>query len=122
MSDYPVPGYAAQIWVTGDTLWLSFPSLVGGQGHSVSLPANEIGFKHALIILRERNKGSLNIGLKGAPTKWDVEQQLKNDRRYNEILRALHTPKRSDDPLEAAVDDAVDDFFKEEAGNAERSI
>ena len=41
MSDYPIPRYAASAWVTGETLWLSFPAIgVGEYGHSVPFKIN----------------------------------------------------------------------------------
>ena len=108
MSDYPVPTYAANIWVVGDELWLGFPPLVeGGHGHSVPFPCNERGLALALAAIRERSAGSLHIGLRGSPTRYQVEQDLKNDAKYNEVLRAMQEAKKPklDPEMEALMAD-----------------
>lgn len=105
MPDYPVPSYAANIWVTGNTLWLSFPPTVAeGHSHSVPFPCTEKGLSLAISVLHEREKGCLKISNKSAPTRYQVERALANDRRYNEILRALNAPK---------VDPEVEALMKE---------
>lgn len=95
MSDYPVPSYAAQIWVAGDQLWLAFPSLVNGHGHSVPFPANEIGLSLALETLKERSKGAISLGLRGSPTRHEIERRVREDSRYNTILREMSENKRA---------------------------
>ena len=94
MTDYPVPRHAANIWVTGDTLWLGFPPLQeSGHAHSVPFPRNPEGLRLAIEILAERSKGPLTIGNNGSPTKYQVERALVDDKRYNTLLRAIREDK-----------------------------
>jgi hypothetical protein len=84
MSDYPVPSYAANIWIAGDKIMLGFPSTVGGRSHSVALPMTDKGLAVALDILKERSTSTImSIGTRAAPTKWNIE----NDARYNAFIR-----------------------------------
>lgn len=94
MSDYPVPSYAASIWVTGDTLWLGFASPINGHAHSVPFPATDKGLKLAMTTLHEREKGRLLISQRGAPTRYEVERALHSDKRYNEMLKAMQEAKK----------------------------
>jgi hypothetical protein len=106
MSDqYPVPRYAANIWVTGDVLWLGFPPLMeGGHGHSVQYPNTELGLSLALLAIRERSAGALSIGLRGSPTQYQVERSLVHDKNYNEVLRAMRKAKEKEmDPELASL-------------------
>ena len=94
MSDYPIPSYAAHIWLAGDTLWLGFPPLTeGGSSHSVPYPANERGITLIIETLRERRKGERSLGSHGSPTKYQTERALVDDRKYNILLRALRESK-----------------------------
>lgn len=104
MSDYPVPRYAAYVWVTGDTLWLGFPSPVEGGSHSVPFPATDKGLKLAMSTLRERETSTrLEIANKAAPSRYQVERALVNDKRYNELLRALKVAPKVDPEVEALM-------------------
>lgn len=104
MSEYPIPSYAAQIWVVGDTFWLAFPPTVAdSRSHSVQFPVTEKGLQLAISILHEREKSCLSISTKGAPTRYQVERALVDDKRYNEILKALKKPKEVDPAFEALM-------------------
>ena len=105
MSDYPIPSYAASIWLVGDTIWLGFPPLGDGvQSHSAPFPANERGLALLLSTLRERGRGSLNIGLKGSPTRYQIERQLVQDAKYNGLLKAMKEAKaKQDEEKEKAI-------------------
>ena len=104
MSDYPVPKYAAYAWVSGDQLWLGFSSPLNGHAHSVAFPATEKGLKLAIGTLREReNSTRLEIGFNGAPTKYQVERALADDKRYNEILRAMREAQKPKDSPELSA-------------------
>jgi len=95
MSDYPIPSYAANIWIAGDLLWLGFPPIGDGvQAHSVSFPANERGLSLIIEILKSRRKGERMIGENGSPTRYQVERELVRDAKYNELLRALENSKK----------------------------
>ena len=112
MSDYPIPSYAAYIWVAGDKLWLGFPGTDESvRPHSVPFPATEPGFAVALKILRERRIGERMIGTKGAPCKHQVERELAQDRRYNEMLKAMKEAKAT-----SAAEKADAEAFLEELG------
>jgi len=95
VSDYPIPSYSASIWLVGDQIWLGFPP-IGDlvQAHSVPFPATDKGLALILQTLRER-RHSLNIGTKGAPTRYQVERTLAQDKRYNGILEAMKKAKET---------------------------
>lgn len=99
---YPVPSYAANIWIAGDKLWLGFPSPEPGvRGHSVPLPCNEKGMAVAVSILREREHTPRTnwLGTKGAPTRWDIE----HDKKYNALLNAMNESKKTTEAEKAAA-------------------
>lgn len=89
MTDYPIPGYAAHIWIAGDQIKLCLPSPLDAPSHTISVPNNEKGLALALQILREREHDFGTIGRASAPTQYMTERQLANDRKYNEILRIM---------------------------------
>jgi hypothetical protein len=74
---YPLPSYAASIWLDGETLWLSFPG--ERHGHSIHLSADEYGLRCALSILRERElaKSAPTINQPGAPTQALAQEMLR---------------------------------------------
>ena len=77
---YPVPSYAANIWVVGNEIHLALPPLEGNkQGHTVVLPWNAKALDHLLRILRQRatQVRPLNIATPAGPTQWDIEQLMK---------------------------------------------
>jgi hypothetical protein len=99
MRDYPLPSYAANIWIKGDQIWLGF------DGHSVWFPANAKGMELMLATLRERSKSQLCIGQNGQPTQYQVERTLQRDKRWNEMLRIMrssieHTEKDRQESIE----------------------
>jgi len=93
MSDYPLPSYAASVWVVGDQVHAGF------DGHTVAFPNTETGLTLLLAVLRERARDNAfnKIGTKSSPTKYAVERALVNDKRYNELLRAMHAAKAVSD-------------------------
>lgn len=105
MTDYPVPGYAAQIWIAGDELKLALPSPLDAPSHTVTLPNNERGLALALQILREREHDFGTIGRASAPTQYMTERQLANDAKYNAMLRAMRegSAERQKEKAEAAA-------------------
>jgi len=85
-----LPDYAASIWVVGDTVVLGFPPLDGlTQGHTVAFPATPAGLELITNILRDRSKGAKHLAEDGCLTKWQVEQRLKHDKKYNSMLQAM---------------------------------
>lgn len=88
---YPLPSYAAHIWLTGDEINLTFPSPLDAPAHTVRFPANERGMKLALSILRDRasadRSDSLKLGHKAAPTQYMTEA------RYREITASIARDK-----------------------------
>lgn len=91
MSEYPLPRYAAYIWIAGDEIILAFPDVVNhpAPASTVKFPNNPKGLALALAILNERNKSSNVIGSIGAPVQYSIERALVNDRKYNEWLKAM---------------------------------
>ncbi len=77
---YPVPSYAAHIWVVGDEIHLALPPIEGlRQGHTVVMPRNAKALDHLLNILRAREsqKRPRTLATKASPTQWDIEQWMK---------------------------------------------
>ena len=107
---YPVPSYAAHIWVIGDVIHLALPPLEGHeQGHTIRVPWNPKALDHLLRILREREtqKRPLNIATPAAPTQWDIEQVLKAMKKAKKLDEAtvseLTVLDISDEDLEAEI-------------------
>lgn len=59
------------------------------RGHPFVLPFDLRGLACLHTILSERQRGKRNIGEKGAPTQWNVEQWLKD---HKPKAPALHIP------------------------------
>jgi hypothetical protein len=97
--NYPLPSYAAHIWIANGQLCLGFPSpKEGAREHMVTLPLSDKGLAVAIDILREREKDRFNtLGTAGAPCRRQVEDELKRDQKYNEILRAMSVSKSERD-------------------------
>jgi type IV secretory pathway VirB9-like protein len=89
MSDYPLPSYAAHIWTIGDKIVLRFPSPLDAPAHTVQFPNNEKGMALALSILKEREHSNNLLGSKGAPSEYQVERELANDKKYNEWIKQM---------------------------------
>jgi len=91
---YPLPAYAANIWLAGDKLMLGFPETRNSPGHAVALPATERGLQVALQLLHERMvlPAESKIGTRAEPTQAWIEEEVKK-------LKARQ--KLSDDPDEA---------------------
>jgi hypothetical protein len=81
--DYPVPSYAANIWVTGDQIW------IGLEGRSTPFPCTIPGMQLLITTLRERSRGSVSFAQNGAPTRYQVERTLQRDKRWNEMVRLM---------------------------------
>jgi hypothetical protein len=101
---YPLPSYAASIWLDGETLWLAFPS-ASGRGHKVYLSADQYGLTCALRILREReiHGGAAKLNEPSAPS------QALLDMYANALLRnqRVNKDKKQETAKEAA------EFLKE---------
>lgn len=94
--DYPVPDYAAYIWIAGDQVCIGFPPTVGTKAHTVKFPNTENGLLVALGVLRERSRAphnKLTIGNKCEPTGYMVERALAGDPRYQELLDEIKRTK-----------------------------
>ena len=99
MSDsYPLPSYAAYVWLKGDQLCLSLPSPEqGARAHQVQVPLNEAGLKCLVEILKGREREQTWLSLKGAPTKRQIEDELKRDAKYNAWLKAMRVSQQEKD-------------------------
>lgn len=112
MSDYPIPHYAAHIWVAGDTLWLGFPGTAEGvREHSVPFPITDKSIALVVETLRARERNRNWLGTKGAPTRYDVKKELQHDKKYNTLLRALRENKNKKEAEKAEAE-----AFLEELG------
>lgn len=90
MRDFPLPSYAAHIWIAGDEIKLVLPSPLDAPAHVLTLPNNERGMERALAILREREHESHStLGKPSAPTQHQTDRALHNDARYNAWLREM---------------------------------
>jgi len=94
---YPLPSYAAYIWLKGDQVCLSFPGQNGARAHQVQLPLNEAGLKCLVDILKGREQNEVWLARAGAPTKRQVEEDLKKDAQYNAWLKAMRTSQKEKD-------------------------
>lgn len=92
---YPLPSYAANIWTIGDQLVLSFPSPLDAPAHKVQFPNTEKGLALALQTLRERERShqSLLLGTKGAPSIYQVERALAEDKKYRAWIAEMGEAK-----------------------------
>lgn len=80
MSDYPVPHYAAHIWVVGNQIKVGLPPIEGHQqSHTVSVPWTEKGLGIVLRLLRDRESQRLPqaVATPASPTQWDIDQWMK---------------------------------------------
>jgi len=92
---YPVPAYAATIWVSGDNLMVTFPPQKGERSHTISLPISEGGLKTAVQIFRDRAHASdLRIANVGTPTQYQVESAAKYRAFYKPKPKRLPVPRR----------------------------
>jgi hypothetical protein len=113
VSDYPLPSYVAQIWTMGDRLVLRFPSPVDAPAHTVEFPVTQKGLELALATLREREKSKTPAWLatKAAPTKYQIERVLVEDKKYKAWLKEMTEAK------EKRLKEAEDaDLFLRELG------
>lgn len=110
MRDYPLPGYAAYIWVAGDEIKLVLPSPLDAPAHTITLPNNDKGLARALAILREReHEPQSTIGKAAAPTQHMTDRALANDAKYNAWLRTM---REQSDERKAEREEA-EQFLKE---------
>jgi len=91
---YPLPSYAASIWIAGDDLMIAFPGQgPESKGHTIKLPSSETGLKTALKIMRARSHAEdLRLANKGTPSQWEAEQDMK----YASWLKAMKKTKAAD--------------------------
>lgn len=102
--DYPIPSYAAYIWIVGSNIHVCFPPSVGSKSHTVIFPANDKGLKLFLKIMQER-RGNLTIGHAGEPTKYQVERMLVGDPKYNKWLDHMHITDEIQAKLEKLLEE-----------------
>jgi len=79
---YPLPGFAANIYASGDGLALCLTD--DGKGHTLQIPATEAGMKLLVQILRERRAARRPyIGQKASPVQYDIEHMLKAMHKFD---------------------------------------
>lgn len=93
-SGYPLPSYAMQIWLAGDTIHLALPSGPDGKSHVVRIPlakcsieqseggqplARQLGWVVLQDILksRQQQREAPRIGQRSAPVQCDIEAMLR---------------------------------------------
>jgi hypothetical protein len=93
-SGYPLPFYAMQIWLAGDTIHLALPSGQDGKSHIVRIPlakcsietsewgqplARQLGWVVLQDILksRQQQREAPRIGQRSAPVQYDIEAMLR---------------------------------------------
>lgn len=93
-SGYPLPSYAIQVWLAGDTIHLALPSGPDGKSHVVRIPlakcsieqseggqplARQLGWVVLLDILKQRQaaREAPRIGQRSAPVQYDIEAMLR---------------------------------------------
>lgn len=110
---YPLPSYAASVWTVGDRLVLSFPSPLDAPAHKVEFPNNERGLKLAIETLRERERQerSTTIATRGAPSSYQIERALAEDKKYKEWIKEMGTAK-----AQAEAERAEAEAFLKELG------
>lgn len=80
MSDYPVPHYAAHIWVVGNQIKVGLPPIEGHQqSHTISVPWTEKGLGIVLRMLRDREsqRRPQTVATQAALTQYQIEQLMK---------------------------------------------
>jgi hypothetical protein len=94
ISGYPLPSYAMQIWLAGDTIHLALPSGPDGKSHVVRIPlakcsietsewgqplARQLGWVVLTDILKQRQqqREAPRIGQRSAPVQYDIEAMLR---------------------------------------------
>ena len=106
---YPIPSYAAHIWVAGDHFCVGFPGTNGAREHVVEFPLTAKGLEVLATVLKSRDDREQTrwLATKGAPTGLDIERCLVNDKAYNEFLGRVERQREK-----AAVDlSDLDDFL-----------
>lgn len=94
ISGYPLPSYAIQLWLAGDTIHLALPSGPDGKSHIIRIPlakcsieqaeggqplARQLGWVVLLDILKQRQaaREAPRIGQRSAPVQYDIEAMLR---------------------------------------------
>jgi hypothetical protein len=87
---YPLPSHAVSVWAVGDELFVAFPGTVTDKGHTVTFPATANGLQALVNILRRREASNdRRIANAAAPTQYQIERALVQDRKYAEIIAHL---------------------------------
>lgn len=132
---YPLPSYAANIWLAGSTLWLSMPGHDQyDRNHVVQVPINITLIKNLisdtenidletrktlqglfviLNTLHERHQvgAADRIGNKSAPTQWDIDQVLKaiSSGRVTKIEKKKSINELSFDEMMEGLDEVMEE-------------
>ena len=86
-SPYPVPHYAATIWLAGNDIMLGFEQTAEAKGFSIRIPANEKGLAIAMQILRDREKLATpaTTGTRAEPTQHILDAWMREYRKKVEL-------------------------------------
>ncbi len=82
MTTYPIPAYAATIWMAGNDIMLAFGETSTTPGHTCRIPNTEKGMAVVVAILSARRNlpegGSeaSKIGTGAEPTQFNIEREM----------------------------------------------
>lgn len=127
---YPLPAYAASIWIAGDQLMLALPPADGFESrtHCVAIPLERLevqkntfgepvpgnrGLAVLLTVLHQRDRArrSPRIGEPGAQARHAIAQAVESSEKYKAWREAMSASK-----AEAAAKAAEAEAFLKELG------
>lgn len=93
-SGYPLPSYAMQIWLVGETIHLALPSGPDGKSHIVRIPLAKCSIEQSewgqplvrqlgwvvlqdILKSRQQQREAPRIGQRSAPVQYDIEAMLR---------------------------------------------
>lgn len=97
---YPLPSHAASIWLSGDILFIAFPSTDPNvRGHTVELRINENTMLTLVHVLRSRARShSQNdrLGKPECPTQYNLDAIMKS---FGGTVKVVGTKRTADEEL-----------------------
>ena len=75
--------------------WFPTDSVVAG--YHVDIPPTQGGLELLLDILTRRTQAKQTTGMKGQPTQWDIEQEIKKFQKKPKIVEGIDTTALADE-------------------------